>query len=703
NSDAIDNLISLHGEDDEVQSLVALVLRKSDLVQDPAERAALLLNAGDLYAHRLAGSDEAVSSYRGVLDIEPGNVRALEALEVLYGRAEKWDELIDVLGQKADHAPTDAARIAALKKKGLTQHEQKGDTTEAIATFNHVLDIDPTDVEALRTLDRLYSAVEDWNSLYTTLERLYALLGGDEQLTVHYRMGRLLERELGDAIRAVETYQAILDLHPDNRDAVDALEGMVRAGDDGSHDAFRVLAPTLSDRGEWPRLYAVYDAVTEREDDVAHKVTNLLTMGEIAERHMLEPLRAFECYGRAFSADPLAQEALEKLETLADAHGLWDGVPDLLNGAAGTIEGTPDALRLRLHAGRVQRDRLRDLEAAARSFEAVVADFPDNRDALSALDALYVELDKPAELARVLKAEIDATGDADEKVAFLLRLGTVSESRLDSTRAALDARREVLYLKPAQWEAVRELRRMFDAGWHKAEILELLEPIYRDQSEWVDLATVYESVIPAVEDPGERKLVLLRLGETWLERLGDKPAAIGWFGMALALDPGDEALLVQVELLADQAGAWAQYEDVLLAAASSAGEEGERRLYLWHKAADCARDRIGDLGQAEKINKWILDVDAADRQSLSALDAMYEGQGRWHDLLSVLHRECESSSFDDERIGFYMRAAGVQRDRTQDLDGAVESFQAVVRMDDRHRGALEALADLHDVREEHQP
>jgi tetratricopeptide (TPR) repeat protein len=696
--DALDSLIALHREDDEVAPLVGLILRKADLVSAAPERADLLLTAGDLYAHRLARPDDAIRAYGGVLDIEPANTRAIEALEDLYGRGERWEDLVEVLGRKAGQAATDATRISALRKKGLIQHEKMGSTSDAIETFLEVLAIDPTDLEALRTLDRLYAASEDWMNLYETLGKLLAAVPAEERLTIHYRMGRLLERELSDANGAVRTYADILEAHPDNRETVDALEGMVRAGE-AADEAFRVLAPALSERGEWERLFVVYEVVTEREEDLASKVTNLMTMGGIAEDRMGEPLRSFECYGRAFTADPRGHEALEKLETIAAAHDMWENVPTLMLEAAKNIEGTPEALTLRLRAGDVQRDRLEDREVAARTFEAVVADFPDNAEALRALNDLYTGMERYQDLARVLRAQIEASPDADAKVRFLLALGNVAEDRLANTRAALDARREVLYLSPADVRAVGELRRMFDAGRHPAEILELLEPIYRDGARWEDLATVYEAALPATADAGERKAVLLKLGDTWLEKLGRREIALGWMGKALAIEPSDESLLVQVEVLAAEAEAWGQLLDILLDAASASSED-ERRVYLWHKAAECSRDRLGNLGKAESVYRWVLDVDREDRKALAALDAMYEGQGRWADLLHVLERECDVAEYDDDRIAFYLRAGALQRDRLGDADGAVEAYRAVTKMDENHRGALTALSELHESRGE---
>lgn len=696
---ALDALMALHREDDEVAPQVSLLLRKSALLMEPDARVALLLQAGDLQARRLALPDEAVKSYSGVLELEPGNRPAIEALEALFEGASKWEELVEVLGRKAAHAPSADDRVAALKKKGLVQHESLGATGDAIETFLEVHGLVPEDVDALRTLDRLYAASEDWWNLYGILDKMLALVSGDDALTVRYRMGRLLESELSDPTKAVDTYETLLIEFPEDRDAVDALEGMVRKGE-AAEEAFRVLAPVLSERNEWERLYVVYEVMTEREEDIARKVGNLLTMGEIAEHRVGRALTGFECYGKAFTTDPLNHEALHRIESLAATHEMWENVPGLLLEGARTIEGRPEALALRLRAAAVQRDRVGDRDSAALTLESVIEDFPDNRDALSALDDLYVQMEQWKDLARVQRAEIDASQDPADKVAFLLRLAAVCEDRLGKVKDAFDARCEVLYLQPAHPGAVAELRRMFGAGKMRAEILEVIEPIYRETGAWTDLATVYESVLAAVEDAGERKNVLLKLGEVELDKLRRPEVALGWFGKALAIEPGDESLLIQIEVLATESEAWASLLEILLLAAT-ATEEDERRIYLWHKAADVARDRLDDKERAEAVCRWILDVDGSDRKALADLDGLYEAQQRWADLLGVLEREAAAADYDDDKVKYGLRAGALLRDRMNDLDGAVEAFAGVLKIDEMHRGALEALAELHDVRDEH--
>ena len=699
--DALDALIRLHDEDGETEALVGLLGRKADLVAEPLARGDLLAWAGDLYATKLGKVDEAIGCFTGVLDLDPVNLRAIEALEGLYEKSARWVDLVDVMGRKADVVGTPGERVAALKKKGLIQHERLGATQDAVETFLEVLAVDASDVDAMRTLDRFYGAMEDWASQYDMLGRMQPLVAGEDRLTVRYRMGRLLEKELGDSRKAIETYEELLIEWPDNADAVDALEGMVRA-DEAAEEAFRVLGPTLSERGEWARLYVVYDVLTGREEDVARKVSNLLTMGEIAEHRMGEPLRGFECYGRAFTADPMNREVLGRIDALAETHDMWHDVPDLLLGAARNIEGTPESVALRLRAGAVQRDRLADRDAAVAAFEGVLADYPDNGEALVALDRLYGDMGRHADQVRILRAHFDATTEVADKIALLLRQAEICETRLDRSKEALEALAEVLYLQPAHPRAVAELRRMFDEGKHRERILEMIEPIYLDTAAFTDLATVYESSLGAIEDPDRRKETLLKLADVWMTKLGDGAAAMGWFGKALAIDPADESLLIQVEMLAQETSGWQALLDILLAAASATGDDG-RRVQLWHKAVDCAKDRLGDFQRAEAVCRWILDVDAGDATALAVLDGMFENQERYADLLGVLEREWEVADYDDEKVRFLMRAGALQRDRLDDLDGAVDAFRKVVAIDEMHRGALEALAQLHETRGEAEP
>ncbi len=695
---ALDALVEMHREDDEVDPLQTLLRRKAELALDAGEKAEYLVSAADLLANRLGRDDEAIALYGQVLDLDPGNLRAIEALEGLYRRLERFEDLVETLQRKADHAPDADSRVAALSAKGQVLHERLGNTSEAIETYLQVLEIAPERLDTLRTLDRLYGTQEDWWNQYQVLERLFPLAEGDEKLEIHVRMGRLLEQRLGDPARAVQTYAEVLASHPGHPGTLDALEGMVRSGEAAS-EAFSVLGPALAEAGQWERLYVVREALAEHEEDVPRKVEHLMEMGRIAAENLDQPIRAFECYRAAFLADPLRPEALDRAERLAEAHDLWADVPPMIRDAVSNIEGTPEALDLSLRAAAVLRDRLGDREAAAAAYEAVLANVPDHATALQALDDLYTDLGRFEDLARILRARADAARDAADRVPFLLRHAEVVEGRLGLADQAFEARREVLALSPGHPEAVRGLRATFDAGRLRAAILETLDPIYRETGDWEALASLFEAALPEIDDPAERKTLLLKLADVCQERLGRPEAALQWRGRALIQDPEDDGLAAQVESFAGEIGAWGLLREVWLDAAAAAAND-DRRVALWHKAAECARDRLGEPGKAEAVYRWILDVNPSDRQALAALDALYVSQERWASLLDVLEQECQAAEFDDERVAFYLRMGALHRDRLDNPDGAVKAYRAALKLDETNREALVALVDLLQARSE---
>jgi len=156
---------------------------------------------------------------------------------------------------------------------------------------------------------------------------------------------------------------------------------------------------------------------------------------------------------------------------------------------------------------------------------------------------------------------------------------------------------------------------------------------------------------------------------------------------------------VQIEAFASEIGAFETLHEIWLDTAAAC-EQDERRVAMWHRAAACARDRMADAARAEKVYRWILDVVPEDRDALKALDALYESQARWADLLDILEQEARVAEFDDEKIAYFLRIGALQRDRLDNLDGAVKAYRSALKLDETNREALVALVDLLQTRAE---
>ncbi|MBP7125494.1 tetratricopeptide repeat protein [Myxococcota bacterium] len=695
---ALDALIQLHREDGEIAAWVSRILQKHDLLSDPAERVALLLEAGNLQARELKELPAAIGTFSAALDEDPGNAEAIAALEEIYQALERYEDLVELLQRKADYASDAEGKIDALKQKGLVQWERLEAANDSIETFREVLSLRPGDVHALRMLDRLYTAVEDFPSLLEVLEELSSVVEDGERKGLRLRIGELLEQRLEEHDRAVEVYQGILRDHPGDLDAVTALERMIRSDLAAMH-AFAVLAPELEQRADWDRLYVIYEVITEREEDPVIQVENWMVMGGIAEHRLERPLTAFECYGRAFVGMPSRKEALEKVEALAESFSHWENVPPLLLEAARAQPNVEEALALRLHAAEIQKDRLQDPVAAAATLEAIVEDHPDHVEALARLDRIYQDLGRFEDLERVIRMEADTARATDVKVEFLVRLAATQKDSLGKVPQAFASLSEAHYLSPGRPEVLGALRRMFQEGHLRREILEILEPAYQAAEAWEDLAEVYRTVLGDLSGE-DRKTVLLHLIDVEHDRLGHREAALQWMGKALEADPSDDSLLQRILDLSGSLEAFETQAKILLAAAGNTEDE-ERKIHLWHLAARTLWERLGDSQQAEAVCLWILKLNEEDREALAALDRLYQQEQRWANLLEILDREALSAPYLQEQIDFRMRAAKVLRDHLEDLDGAVEAFRAVLKLDDMFLPALEALAELHELRNEH--
>ncbi|HOU52746.1 MAG TPA: tetratricopeptide repeat protein [Myxococcota bacterium] len=695
---ALDALILLHREDGEVGSWVSRLLQKHDLLSDLGERVALLLQAGSLQARELKDPVAAIRTFSAALDEDPGNAEAIAALEEIDRSLERYEDLVDLLQRKADYAPDLEAKVEALKQKGRVQWEHLEAARDAIETFREVLALHPGDVDALRMLDVLYTAEEDHPSLLEVLESLSSVVDDEDRKGIRLRIGTLLEQRLEEHDRAVEVYQGILRDHPGDMEAVAALERMIRSDVAALH-AFAVLAPELEQRGDWDRLYLVYEVITEREEDPVVRVENWMVMGGIAENRLERPLTAFECYGKAFVGMPSRRDALDKVEALAEACSNWENVPSLLLEAARAQPDVEEALALRLHAAEIQRGRLQDPLAAAASLEAIVEDHPDHEEALARLDRIYQDLRRWEDLERVIRMEVDSVRDPEAKVAFLVRLAATQKEALGKIQQSFESLSEAYYLSPGHPEVLGALRRMFQEGHLRRAILEILEPAYQAAEAWEDLAEVYRTVLGDL-DGEDRKTTLLHLIDVEHDRLGHREAALQWMGKALEADPSDDGLLQRVLDLSESLGAFGTQSEILLAAAEAAEDE-ERKIHLWHLAARTLSDRLGDSQRAEAVCLWILKLNEEDREALAALDRLYQKDQRWANLLEVLEREAVSAPYLQEQIDFRMRAANVLRDHLEDLDGAVEAFRAVLKLDDMYVPALQSLAELHEMRNEH--
>ena len=146
--------------------------------------------------------------------------------------------------------------------------------------------VDDNDATALDELERLYIRLERWEPSRTSTPRRRSWPPTpDEKKQMLFVLGQVYDRELEDPERAIETYSSIIDLDPEDFDAVQALD--------------RLYQQT----GRWYDLLAVLERQTELAPSTRRDGLAALPHRRAVARELKDLARAVEAYRDVLALD----------------------------------------------------------------------------------------------------------------------------------------------------------------------------------------------------------------------------------------------------------------------------------------------------------------------------------------------------------------------------------------------------------------
>ena len=151
-------------------ALYEVLKKEGSLASDPGARLAGRIELAQIAGERLHKHADAIALWKEVLAEAPDTPGALDALEKLAEREKDWDSLAEVLERRISESNDDAERIKLLQKLGPIHSDHRSDPAAAARAWQRVLEIEPKNGRALRTLREAFIGARDW----TGLESLYA-------------------------------------------------------------------------------------------------------------------------------------------------------------------------------------------------------------------------------------------------------------------------------------------------------------------------------------------------------------------------------------------------------------------------------------------------------------------------------------------------------------------------------------------------
>ncbi len=283
--DASRQLETLYERLEQWSDLRELFMQRLDNAQGDADRITVHEQLATLFEKHFDAPEDAIEQLREILMLDPQADGAARGLERLYTKTEQWQDLVELLEGRADHAREAGdsnAELEWLTRAGEIWDERLLDTEQATSIYERVLERDSEHTRALAALARLYEAKEDWEQCAAILRRAASAgRGGPDEAEVHYRLAMLHEKQMDDKPGAVEELRQAVNIYP------------------GHQQANQALADYSREQGDFPGLL---DALIREEqylEEPKDKVVKLVEIAKLQADHLQDDAGAVSALERA--------------------------------------------------------------------------------------------------------------------------------------------------------------------------------------------------------------------------------------------------------------------------------------------------------------------------------------------------------------------------------------------------------------------
>ncbi|MFV8756679.1 tetratricopeptide repeat protein [Nannocystaceae bacterium ST9] len=489
------------------------------------EQVRIRLEIARIQLEQLMDRVGAALTWAEVVDMEPSNRVALDALEQLLLEEREWQRLTEVLEHRIGVAEEPRVQAQLWRRIGDIRRVELRELQKAIEAFQSVLDLKTGHDDAVYAqtqLVELNRELERWPDVEEGLRRLILLADRDsERVRLLCDTAEIVGGRLGRSEDALDLLKRVLDLSPIAERARTLVAGYLEP-DETRERATRILAPLFEAEQNWGALLELQELQARKQPSGRRRLQALLRVAKTQEEKLADPARAFAvlCEAMTEAGDqPELVEILDKVERLGAAdersEALWEAY-------SRTVDHILDAdiqQRVLRAMGEVALARLGRLDEARKIYERLLESRPDDEPATDALEQIYVAQQADQALAQLLVRKVDRVSQPAMRDALLIRAAEIHRTALNDAE-----------------EAIRLYERLSDAGLERSDVQAVLEPLYESTGRFRELAAHLTRKLGHLSGHAAVD-THLRLGRLYGSHLDDPEEGIRHLGMALKADP----------------------------------------------------------------------------------------------------------------------------------------------------------------------
>ncbi|MGE5184051.1 MAG: hypothetical protein ACM31C_18400 [Acidobacteriota bacterium] len=573
---------------------------------------------GDLYARRgnvqlnfLGQVDAAIQSYQKVIEVDSQPTQAVKILDELCRQRGDWEPLIEAWERRADVQRDPQRRADALRAAAQLTTERTKDPRASVRFHKKLLTIDPTDSKAAATLEAFYEDEQDKSGLVEVLKmRLAAATGPQDTVELHKKIARTSEENARDVHTATEHYQKILEIQPENREALDALA--------------RIYESTE----RWAELIEVTRRQIKLTNDRNTKALLYFKCGSVMEAKFGREQDAIRYYDAAIKTTPNCLPAVHGLRDLYRRREEWPRVIETLELEVKLWSDDKERAGVFAQIGRIYDQQLDDPERAMEYYDSALSVDPECLPANQALFDHYfdrAEWDKAWPVASSLAQKAMRDGDPATRSEFYRKRGVVARN-IGDLKAAADSLIGALELRPLNTQALDDLG-----------------ALAREQPDVWDFESTYrelEKVYKKRDDAGPLLARVYIAQAAMVERDGDLDAAALLYQQALELAPTDLVILFALVTFHTDTRHWSEAIAAIERFVGGPASPQDRLAALMRQAAIHADGEMEAL-RAIGVLRQVLQLEPSHQDAYYLLAQQHFLVGRHADARAAIDRVIE--------------------------------------------------------------
>ena len=703
--EALDSLERLYLQTERWKDLVDIYRRRVDQTESADDRRSLWIRIAGLYEDELQDLDQAVSAYLTVLDELPEDLESIRSLARIYNQSERWSDLLEMLERELSLEQDDEdLKVGLIFQIASLHHRYLNDLSVAVDRYQQVLEIEPHHDGSRAALEELLTEPDQKLAAAALLVPVYRMDENWEQLIGIYEL-QAEEADPQDKVRLLcDVAQLCEEGLDDTERAFDAYKRVVTeaTAEDEFLDHLKQFHRITAALERWEEFVEVVEEVVVDVMDAAAQETLHITAAEVSRDYMEDLERARGHYQAVLDSDPEHVGALSSLDALYEALEDWNPLLEILQRRA-ELEGNDQERRSFLvRSAELCRDRLDSPDDAIVNYERVLEMFPEDEDAIGALDSLYSTTKRWPDLAGLLERQLEFSQEAGDRIDLYVRLGQIRANQLEVPGQALDAYQEVLELDSNPHdndddvaEAVAALEGYLDDPDLRVEAALILEPRYKNHQQWEQLIRICEIRLDASDDPDQTLTLLTRIAQLYEDQIEDLEGAFEWSGKVFLADPADKRIRDHLQRLAGILERWQDLADVFAAYLDDMLGEDETSREVAILLGTIYDERLNNVSESVSCYRRALAADASDEEAFVLLENLLTRHEMWEDLLGLYREMADNTLETDPRRELLIKICRVWEEALFNLPEAIDAYRAVLDLSENDEEAVSSLDRLY--------